>query len=42
MEAGKVTPKEEDLSVTLFSTLINRLTEAGYLNYEISNIGRHD
>ena len=25
MEAGKVTPIEEDLSVTLFSTLINRL-----------------
>ena len=33
MEAGKVTPIEEDLSVTLFSTLINRLTEAGYLHY---------
>ena len=40
MEAGKVTPIEEDLSVTLFSTLINRLTEAGYLHYEISNFGR--
>ena len=39
MEAGKVTPIE-DLSVTLFSTLINRLTEAGYLHYEISNFGR--
>ena len=35
-----MTPIEEDLSVTLFSTLINRLTEAGYLHYEISNFGR--
>ena len=40
MEAGKVTPIEEDLSVTLFSTLINRLTEAGYLHYEISNFAK--
>ena len=37
MEAGKVAPIEEELSVTLFSTLINRLAEAGYLHYEISN-----
>ncbi len=28
MEAGKVTPVEEDLSVALFSTLINKLTGA--------------
>ncbi len=40
MEAGKVTPVEEDLSITLFSTLINKLTDAGYLHYEISNFGR--
>lgn len=40
MEAGKVKPVEEDISVTLFSTLINRLTEAGYLHYEISNFAR--
>ncbi|MDO4755587.1 MAG: radical SAM family heme chaperone HemW [Parabacteroides sp.] len=39
-EAGKITPVDEDLSVTLFSTLINRLTEAGYLHYEISNFAR--
>lgn len=37
MEAGKVTPVEEELSVDLFSILINQLTEAGYLHYEISN-----
>ena len=40
MEAGKIAPIEEELSVTLFSTLINRLTEAGYLHYEISNFAR--
>lgn len=37
MEAGKIIPVEEELSVTLFSTLIDKLTEAGYLHYEISN-----
>ena len=40
LEAGKITPIKEDLSVTLFSTLINRLKEAGYLHYEISNFAR--
>ncbi|MBR5297258.1 MAG: radical SAM family heme chaperone HemW [Parabacteroides sp.] len=40
MGAGKIAPIEEELSVTLFSTLINRLTEAGYLHYEISNFAR--
>lgn len=40
MEAGKVIPVEEDLSVSLFSTLINKLTEAGYIHYEISNFAR--
>ena len=40
MEAGKVTPVDEELSVSFFSTLIDRLTEAGYLHYEISNFAR--
>lgn len=40
LEAGKVTPVEEELSVSLFSTLINKLTDAGYLHYEISNFAR--
>lgn len=39
-EAGKITPVEEDLSVTLFSSLIDRLTANGYLHYEISNFAR--
>ena len=40
MEAEEIAPIEEELSVTLFSTLINRLTEAGFLHYEISNFAR--
>ncbi len=40
MEAGKVTPVDEELSVSFFSTLIDRLAEAGYLHYEISNFAR--
>lgn len=33
----QVKEADEELSVTLFSTLIQRLTEAGYQHYEISN-----
>lgn len=40
MEAGKVKPVDEELSVSFFSTLIDRLTEADYLHYEISNFAR--
>lgn len=40
MEAGKVKPVDEDLSVSFFSILIDKLTEAGYLHYEISNFAR--
>lgn len=40
LEAGKIQPVTEDLSVTLFSTLIDTLTEAGYTHYEISNFAR--
>lgn len=40
MQAGRVKQTEEDLSVSLFSTLIYRLTEAGFLHYEISNFAR--
>ena len=40
LEAGKVTPINEELSVSFFSTLIDRLAEAGYLHYEISNFAR--
>lgn len=40
LEAGKVTPINEELSVSFFSTLIDRLAKAGYLHYEISNFAR--
>jgi oxygen-independent coproporphyrinogen-3 oxidase len=36
-EAGKVRPVDEEVSLSLFSVLIKRLTEAGYIHYEISN-----
>ena len=36
-EQHQVEEADEDLSVTLFSTLINELTNAGYQHYEISN-----
>ena len=36
-EECQVKEADEDLSVSLFSTLINMLTQAGYQHYEISN-----
>lgn len=39
-EAGKVTSVEEDLSVSMFSLLIDLLTTAGFRHYEISNFGK--
>lgn len=39
-EAGSVQPIDEDTSVALFNTLINKTTEAGYIHYEISNFSR--
>ena len=36
-EQHQVEEADEDLSVSLFETLIDRLTEAGYQHYEISN-----
>ena len=36
-EQHQVEEADEDLSVTLFSTLIDELTQAGYRHYEISN-----
>lgn len=36
-EQNKVKEAEEELSLTLFKTLIERLTKAGYQHYEISN-----
>lgn len=39
-EAGKISPVDEEVSVSLFTTLIDRLTANGYLHYEISNFAR--
>lgn len=36
-EQHRVTEADEELSLTLFSTLIDQLTHAGYQHYEISN-----
>ena len=38
--SGKSDSINEELSVSFFSTLIDRLAEAGYLHYEISNFAR--
>lgn len=37
LEQNKVEEAKEELSLTLFKTLIERLTKAGYQHYEISN-----
>ena len=37
---GKVQPVEEELSLTLFKALIDRLAAAGYQHYEISNFAK--
>lgn len=39
-EAGKISPVEEEVSVALFTTLIDRLKATGYQHYEISNFAR--
>ena len=39
-EAGKISPVEEEISVALFTSLIERLTANGYQQYEISNFAR--
>ncbi|MBP3219372.1 MAG: radical SAM family heme chaperone HemW [Prevotella sp.] len=39
-EQGKVKEVDEELSLKMYETLIDRLTEAGYEHYEISNFAR--
>jgi oxygen-independent coproporphyrinogen-3 oxidase len=36
-ESGNIKPVDEEISLSLFSVLTERLTEAGYIHYEISN-----
>ncbi len=40
MEAGKTTSIDEEISLSLFTILINQLSKAGYQHYEISNFAR--
>lgn len=37
MEAGTISPIDEDTSILLFNILVDKLGTAGYLHYEISN-----
>lgn len=40
LESGKISPVDEETSLALFSTLIDRLSDAGFEHYEISNFAR--
>lgn len=40
LEAGKITPVDEETSLALFTLLIENLSAAGYKHYEISNFAR--
>lgn len=39
-ETGKIKPVPEEVSVAMFSLIIERLKEAGFIHYEISNFGK--
>jgi oxygen-independent coproporphyrinogen-3 oxidase len=39
---GKISLNSEDLEAVMFETVINRLTNAGYVHYEISNFAKTD
>ncbi len=40
LETGKINPADEELSVSMFSEMIQMLTSAGFIQYEISNFGK--
>lgn len=40
LQQGSVQPVDENVSVDMFSVMIDRLTEAGFVHYEISNFAR--
>ena len=42
LQAGKIKPADDDLSLAFFSTLIKMLTTAGFTHYEISNFARQE
>ncbi|MDR1201757.1 MAG: radical SAM family heme chaperone HemW [Tannerellaceae bacterium] len=41
-ESGKIKPVDEEISLSLFSVLIERLIKVGYIHYEISNFAYPD
>lgn len=41
LEQGKVKEIDEELSLRMYNTLVDKLTSAGYEHYEISNFARH-
>lgn len=40
LQAGKVNPLDEDSSLEMFEILINTLTQAGFVHYEVSNFAK--
>lgn len=40
LQAGRITPVEEETSTSMFAMLIERLTSQGYIHYEISAFGK--
>ena len=42
LQKGEVKSIDEELSVEMFSTMIDKLTAADFLHYEISNFGKKD
>lgn len=42
LQQGKVSPADEDLSLEMFSTMIDKFIGAGFVHYEISNFGKEN
>jgi len=42
LQTGKIKPVDEEVSTTLFTMLIDRLTSHGYIHYEISAFGKEN
>lgn len=40
LQTGRITPVEEEVSTSMFTMLIDRLTSHGYIHYEISAFGK--
>ncbi len=40
LQAGRITPVQEETSTRMFAMLIDRLTAAGFVHYEISAFER--